>query len=219
MKPPHRLLQQPTLMNKACTIILNSNQYPSHLEDIIAESDLSIATDGAWDCCLARGITPDYVIGDMDSLVHTVAEEKKIYAPDQNATDGEKAIIHALKLGYNRIHLVGICGHRLDHTLYHLQLIQKYQDSCTLTAYSENERCWIAKQPQSIAGRPGQRIAFIRISDTPPVLATRGLEWPVTRLERHSVSNRFNSHSHQVHIDEIKPQGTPVCIMLGLESQ
>ena len=204
-------------MDKVCTIILNSNQYPNHLEEILAQSEISIATDGAWDCCLEQGIVPDFVIGDMDSLINVVPEEQKIYAPDQNKTDGEKAIIHSLKLGYKRINFVGICGDRLDHTIYHLQLMQKYHDRCTLVAYSKNERCWIAKQPQSIAGKPGQRIAFIRISDNPPVLKTRGLEWPVTRLERHSVSNRFNSHSHAVHIDSIEPQGIAICIMLGLE--
>ena len=204
-------------MNKVCTIVLNSDQYPKRLDDIFSNSETTIAADGAWDCCVARGLTPDYVIGDMDSLASTVPEKQKIYAPNQNKTDGEKAIIHALSLGYKNINLVGICGNRLDHTIYHLQLMQRYDDKCSLVAYTENERCWIAKKPQIISGSPGQRISFIRLGDNPPTLKTRGLEWPITKLERHSTSNRFKHNSHEVHIEEIEPKGAAIFIMLGLD--
>ena len=204
-------------MSSRCTVLLNTEQYPPHLQRLLESSDLVVATDGAWNQCHMLGINVDVILGDMDSIMgHSVPDHRMIYIADQNMTDGEKAIRYALDKGYSELKLVGLVGTRLDHSLYHIQLMQRYHCQFKrITGYTATEVCFIATSKQRIKGQPQQRLSLLNLSHTELQLRTQGLEWPVSRLQNHSISNSFRES-----IVEIDPQlhDPHLLITLGIEN-
>ena len=203
-------------MNSCCTVLLNTDQYPPHLQQLLDSSDLVIATDGAWNQCQMLGIDPDVILGDMDSMTnytsHSAPDHKMLYIADQNTTDGEKAIRYALDKGYSELRLVGVIGTRLDHSLYHIQLMQGYHSQFTkITGYTATEVCFIATSKQRIRGQPQQRLSLLNLSSTELQVRTQGLGWPVSTLKNHSVSNYF-----QDDLVEIEPLSNAPHLLITL---
>ena len=96
-------------------------------EDIVAVSKgkVIIAADGGADRLLEYKLTPDWVVGDLDSISESVATKlKNVTVSNKNVvkTDLEKAADYAIELGANEIAVVGWNGGRIDHTLAALSL-------------------------------------------------------------------------------------------------
>jgi thiamine pyrophosphokinase len=83
-----------------------------------------IAADSGVELADMLGLRVDTVIGDMDSIHPTslaalsaLDVEIVPYSTDKDATDAELAIIHAARLGAERLLVLGAGGGRLDHQL------------------------------------------------------------------------------------------------------
>lgn len=88
--------------------------------------DCIIAADGGLRHCQQLDITPQYCIGDGDSLTpadKTLAQVQ--LSPDQNTTDLQKALALAARVTGEHSYTVDLfamtSGDRLDHTLFALQ--------------------------------------------------------------------------------------------------
>jgi thiamine pyrophosphokinase len=82
-----------------------------------------IAADGAANKLVAIGITPDYVIGDLDSLNQSLLETlNTVHLPDQDFCDYQKS------LAYMRDHdllptiVCGVNGGALDHIINNINI-------------------------------------------------------------------------------------------------
>ena len=86
--------------------------------------DLVIAADGGLAHLNALNITPDLVIGDMDSLGYMPQHPHVIKLPvEKDVTDTEAALHEGLNRGYTQFHLYGCTGGRPDHTLSNIQML------------------------------------------------------------------------------------------------
>ena len=86
--------------------------------------DYIIAADGGYRSLRARGIEPDFVMGDFDSLGEVPAFDHILRVPvEKDDTDTMLAIKYGLKEGYRTFHLYGGTGGRPDHTLANLQAL------------------------------------------------------------------------------------------------
>jgi len=91
----------------------------------IAEgADLLLCADGGALHVLGWGLTPDVVIGDMDSLdaahleqLEAAGIELILYPPHKDETDLELALERALQEGASEITILGALGGRIDQTL------------------------------------------------------------------------------------------------------
>jgi len=83
-----------------------------------------IAADAGAETCKQAGITPDFIIGDCDSISHelidTFSEVELIHLTDQYSTDMEKASNLALPMNPDRIRIISALGKRMDHTVANL---------------------------------------------------------------------------------------------------
>lgn len=85
---------------------------------------LIIAADGGYEQLLKKGITPDFVVGDFDSLGYVPDEIKVIKHPvEKDDTDTALALKEAIKLGYRNFVFYGCLGGRFDHSLANVQLL------------------------------------------------------------------------------------------------
>lgn len=90
----------------------------------LADFTWVVAADSGLDQAYRLGISPDLVVGDMDSvtagsLARATAAGIAIerHPADKNATDLELAIRAAARAGYDRATIIGGTGGRIAHTL------------------------------------------------------------------------------------------------------
>ena len=90
--------------------------------------DFVIAADGGCGHLLQWGLTPDFIVGDMDSL--TVALPHGVpcltLPAEKDETDLERAFFEGYSRGMRRFVLTGATsGGRMDHSVANLQLLVK----------------------------------------------------------------------------------------------
>ena len=129
------------------TLIVGNRPLNSNIIDL-AKEKLVIAADGGADRLLKHNITPDFVIGDLDSISDksaTKLEEWIVSNRNIQKTDLEKAVDYAIEKGSTDIQIVGWSGGRIDHTLAALGLafnskIRLIDEQFTVQAVTDSTR-------------------------------------------------------------------------------
>ncbi|KAB2838644.1 MAG: thiamine diphosphokinase [Melioribacteraceae bacterium] len=90
-----------------------------------------VCADGGANSAFKLGITPDFIIGDLDSINPTVkkfyeSKSKIIKYKRQNDTDVEKCLKVLIKKKYDEVILLGATGDRLDHSYCNLGIVLKF---------------------------------------------------------------------------------------------
>ncbi len=96
------------------------------LRRLADEGALVVGADGGADAALAAGVTPELVIGDLDSLSDVAAWQARarvIGITEQETTDFEKCL-YATAAPVTIA--LGMTGRRFDHTLAALNAVTKY---------------------------------------------------------------------------------------------
>ncbi|MBT4286495.1 MAG: thiamine diphosphokinase [Deltaproteobacteria bacterium] len=166
------------------------------------DAALRVCTDGAIHILQQYQLSPEIILGDLDSLNKTLEQNYKtselIYISDQNTTDGEKAINYCLKKNFDNLIILGALGQRSDHWLYNIGLL-KYCLKHKLEAklYSENEELFICNSRVEICEKPGTTLSIIPIFGEAYIESTTGLKYPIRQQilnlgQYSSISNEFD---------------------------
>lgn len=120
-------------MNKNDAIIFLNGKIPFKIIDNyrIEESYL-ICADGAANMLKEHKITPDIIIGDLDSIKKDVlkhyrkkgVEIRKI--EEQETTDFEKALLYCVENNLKNLLIFGASSKRQDHTLNNYSVLKRY---------------------------------------------------------------------------------------------
>lgn len=87
---------------------------------------LIVAVDGGLRHCLACGLTPHWLVGDLDSIPETSLPESTVierFPVEKDQTDLELALLKLEQHAIPSITLVGIDGGRIDHALTNMLLV------------------------------------------------------------------------------------------------
>ncbi len=101
----------------------------AEMEDIPVISaeagDVFLSADGGLRHMRRLGLTPDYLIGDFDSLEGELPEEIPVerYPSEKDDTDTALAVKKGLTLGCEAFYLYGCLGGSLSHTVANFQLL------------------------------------------------------------------------------------------------
>ena len=88
----------------------------------INKDDIVIAADAGILNAEKFNITPDFIIGDFDSLGYTPTDSSTIVHPiEKDDTDTMLAVKLGLSKGYKNFRVFGGIGGRLDHTYANIQ--------------------------------------------------------------------------------------------------
>ena len=154
--------------------------------DLLREDDFIIAADGGTRHALALGLTPNVIVGDLDSLpanFETSAFDGEIilYPKDKNETDLELAIQHALTLNPEQILILAALGGRLDQTLGNIALISDLRPSTfdLLRLDDGVEEIFFCRDKSSIKGTSGDIVSLIPWQGEVTGVVTTGLKWPL----------------------------------------
>lgn len=97
---------------------------PPTIKPILGEDDRLIAVDGGYKYLKKWDLSPDYTVGDFDSLGYVPKVEGVHSLPCQkDETDMEYAIKLGKSQGYQRFLCQGVLGGRLSHTMGNIQLL------------------------------------------------------------------------------------------------
>ncbi len=100
------------------------------------ENDLIIAADAGYHHLTVRGISPDILLGDFDTIGEIPDHANiKRFPAEKDYTDTELAIIEGIEQGCEKFIICGaLGGKRLEHTVANLTLAASYaQKGCDIT--------------------------------------------------------------------------------------
>lgn len=94
----------------------------------LSENSLIIAADAGYHHLRKRGIVPDILIGDFDTIGQIPDICETITFPcEKDYTDTELAMLEAIKRGYKTFVICGATGgKRLEHTIANIKLCESY---------------------------------------------------------------------------------------------
>lgn len=176
-------------MRKTGCIFVNGDLKDRNFyKDIIGSCEIVVAADGAANSLIDIEITPDIIIGDMDSIdekVYSYYEKKNVsmlrYPVKKDKTDTELAIDELAERGYKDALMMGFSGGRIDHMLGNLGMCI-YADSIgiDLTLRDESTAIFLAQKGKTvIKAAKKSTISFISYGGPVQIKKLTGFEYPL----------------------------------------
>jgi thiamine pyrophosphokinase len=158
---------------------------PSSVRDLLRSDDLVIAADGGTRHALAAGVTPDVVIGDLDSLSPEEQAQVEVsgsriirFSPHKDETDLELALQHAARAGATEIIILAALGGRLDQTVANLLLLAMPElGGIDVHVVEGAQTAFLIQDQALIEGQPGDTVSLIPLGGDAVGVTAEGLEW------------------------------------------
>ena len=130
-------------------------------------------------------------IGDFDSVEESDLAYIKEYSdtliqlnPIKDDTDSEAAVMYAIEKGYQKIHLYGGLGGRLDHAMINLRLVSRFCE--TVYLHDQNNFIFsLGEGVHSIDKRDYTYISFF--TEDEATISLEGLKYP---LDKQQLTNK-----------------------------
>jgi len=173
--------------------------WSERLAVLAAAADPLLAADSGADHLARIGLRPAAVIGDLDSISagtrRWLGEEILVARPEQDRTDLDKAVEHALAtLGLPELTVLAALGGRSDHEAGNLGLLARLRMGDKLRFEGKSHRVLALEGEVVLAARPGELWSFWTF-DPMVLVSVEGVRWPVHDAPldaggRPSISNR-----------------------------
>ena len=160
----------------------------------LTDAGLIVAAD-AGACWLDElGVTPDLLVGDLDSTGSQLVERLSAagvtieqHAADKDESDAELALARAVELGAETIVILGaLSGERLDHELANLLLLADPAwngRDIRIVRGTTTVRVLHGGQSLELQGRPGDMVTLLPVSGDAQGVTTDGLRYPLADEE------------------------------------
>ncbi|GHO43454.1 thiamine diphosphokinase [Ktedonospora formicarum] len=153
------------------------------VDEAIARAELVIAADRGAQTALTYGLTPRYIIGDLDSLKLSAQRLQELGCEvvraqeEKDETDSELAFQLALEKGATSITLLGGWGgERLEHAIGNITLLVDIT-SVPVRLVDGPTACWIVRGPgrTEIEGQTGDLLSLFPLSGDARGVSTHNL--------------------------------------------
>ncbi len=164
-------------------VILANGTFPEHevpRAALRAAAPL-VCCDGAADKLIRAGMTPEVIIGDLDSIMPEhryrfsgiMVEDR-----DQETNDLTKAVHWCRDRGFGSVTILGATGEREDHTIANISLLAHYSRFIRADMITNSGTLRVVHETAVMASFPGQQISLFCF--TPAVaIASEGLKYPL----------------------------------------
>ena len=175
-----------------CNGLFPRREYPLYL---LGSADLVICCDGALSALEKRGIVPDVLIGDMDSVSKGALSRfggKIVKVADQQTNDLSKAfsyLMDNMPKDLDSVHILAATGRREDHAMGNLSLLCDFrQDPKVIERGISIDMVsdWTTVIPiiESCTLLVGEGRSVSLISTDPTLrISSKGLQWPTDGVE------------------------------------
>lgn len=150
------------------------------LEEFAKQADLIVAADGGANKALDSNISPDLIIGDMDSVFENSKNilRKSEFLTDKNPqkTDLEKAIEFCLSKGATSIDILCANGGRVDHAFANLSILVRFGRSARIRIIDDLFETELVTDELQLKEPLGTIVSLVAIGSCQGV-TTSGLRW------------------------------------------
>ncbi len=158
-----------------------------------------IAADGGSNYLYELGESPEFIIGDLDSIKTDIlkffqSSGTKIFKISrQNDTDLEKALKLCKKLKFSQIFIAGFTGKRFDHALSNISNALKFADAFKIFMIENNSVIELITGTKRFSSFRGEVVSLLCF-DPGVRITTRKLKYPLINEslmfgQRESTSN------------------------------
>ncbi len=153
-----------------------------------AKQSLIIAADGGSRVALTCGLTPQEIVGDMDSLTPEEIDSLKAqgaiihrHKAHKDETDLELALLVAVARQATWIRIIGAAGGRMDQSLGNVSLLALRElAGRDVRIVSNNQQLWlIGPGIHDISGAPGDTLSLIPWGGNAASVRTENLMYPL----------------------------------------
>lgn len=209
-------------MNFDCYIFTGGQVFADsflELAPMPGKNDLVIAADSGYLTALRLGVTPDILLGDLDSLDRSMLtpseleKMEKILVPAiKDDTDTQLAVDTAIGRGAGNIYIVGGLGGRLDHTLssvFLLEYIAQHGVGGMMTDGRNRVHIMCAhgdKQTFTVE-REYKYLSLVALADVCRGVSVTGVFYPLdnvelTRRYSYAISNEITAECAQISLGD-----------------
>ncbi len=214
------------LTTKRNCILVGAGEQPSYQISVSGE-DYLIAVDGGYAYCRKWALTPDLILGDLDSVSQSMKEEissVRKETPDKirvlpamkDDTDTLAAIRIGLDMGYRSFRIYGGMGGRTDHTIANIQCLLFLKSQGAEGYLISDREILFLIQNESIKFTPKSSGLFSLFALQKQVtgVTIRGMKYPLdqavlTDVYPIGISNEFIGEEAEVTVEE----GTLLAVM------
>lgn len=175
---------------KICIVLNGEVENYTKIRDFITKEDYDyiICADGGANHTYNMEITPDYIIGDLDSVDEKLVSYYKNtgvkfekFPAKKDETDTELCIYLARDLKATRIDFIAALGGRIDHTITNINLLYYLKEMDIIPRIiSEKEEMYIAVNEEiTISGNVGDIVSVIAINGDADGVTLKNLEYPL----------------------------------------
>jgi thiamine pyrophosphokinase len=181
-------------VEKKMIVLIFANGMLDHspeLATLLKQANLLIAADGGANHCARLGITPDILLGDLDSITPEILatyENEGIaihrHPTRKDATDLELALDLAMQKGARTVWLVGALGGRWDMSLANIMLAagDKYKGhEIFLLGQDCSMQILHPGKVHTVSSTPDQKISLLPLRGDVRGVTLTGFEYPLTQ--------------------------------------
>lgn len=172
-------------------VIVANGQYPRREYPLylISSADFIVCCDGALSALEKHGVTPDVVIGDMDSVCTRALGRFRgivVKDPDQETNDLTKAFNYIVDNcpDVDTLHILGATGRSEAHTVGNMSLLMDYCNRCpqmSIDIVSDYSTMLAITDSDSIYVGQGRKISVFTPDPTLRI-RSKGLKWPLDNV-------------------------------------
>ncbi len=155
-------------------------------------ADTLIAVDGGLRHCLALGVEPDVLIGDLDSAARPEINrldnsntQVLRYRAEKDQTDLELALEYAQSENIAHVTLAGLSGGRTDQMLCNWLLLGQSRWNFSIDIVDDRGCGYlvVADRSRSIAAESGATISLLSLTQMTTGVTTEGLKYPLANAD------------------------------------
>jgi thiamine pyrophosphokinase len=162
---------------------------PAKARRRVQPGDRVICADGGTHHARLMGLTPDVIVGDLDSLEPDLCSELEaagvrfvVHPRHKDETDLELALDLAITEGAKEIEILAMFGGRLDQSLANLLLLARPEwASAWVRAIEGDQIAWLVRggQTTTIEGTRGDLLSLVPLTPQATGVSLEGVEWPL----------------------------------------
>lgn len=195
------------------------------LKELIPEGyDYIIAADGGANHLRSLGITPDEIMGDLDSIneENLIGYEKqgvvfKRFKAEKNETDSELCLLRAAELKAEEVDFVFALGGRLDHELSNIAMLHHARKlGIKPRIISLNEDIYLVKdEVLKIVDEVGKTVSVIPVYSDIDSVNLRGFKYPLHNYFMEFGKARGISNIVKEKVAEVDIKGGEVLVVIN----
>ncbi len=168
-------------------VIVANGKFPVHPIPLqkLHSAGFIIACDGAVKKLVDKKITPDIIIGDLDSISKKLKKrftDRIIEDHDQLTNDLTKSVTWAKNKGFEKVTILSATGKREDHTLGNISLMYSYSRMLEVEMITNKGVFKPIRKTTTFDCSEGQQISIF--SNRPELkINSEGLKYPLEELQ------------------------------------